>query len=145
MATETAGRSNDGDGRRRQASLLRLSTAIASAGEETEICHAVADGLYDEALGEFNKANKQPKAADAAHTDAEEHKAREGSAAGRCIRCSDAGNCDVLEEGDEGAERGVGGRLEGPQYRDALSEMADTIPAINWSKDAGLLLIQELT
>jgi PAS domain S-box-containing protein len=42
---------NDGDGRRRQAALLRLSTEIASAAEENEICHAVADGLYDEALG----------------------------------------------------------------------------------------------
>ena len=112
---------------------------------DTKAVKVNKEALYDEALGEFNKANKQPKAADAAHTDAEEHKAREGSAAGRCIRCSDAGNCDVLEEGDEGAERGVGGRLEGPQYRDALSEMADIIPAINWSKDAGLLLIQELT
>jgi PAS domain S-box-containing protein len=39
------------NGRRRQAALLRLSTAIAAAEEETEICHAVADGLYDEALG----------------------------------------------------------------------------------------------
>ena len=39
------------DGRRRQAALLRLSTAIAAAEQETEICHAVADGLYDEALG----------------------------------------------------------------------------------------------
>ena len=39
------------NGRRRQAALLRLSTTIAAAEEETEICHAVADGLYDEALG----------------------------------------------------------------------------------------------
>ena len=51
MATDTTGTSNDRDGRRRQAALLRLGTAIASAGEEDEICHAVADGLYDEALG----------------------------------------------------------------------------------------------
>jgi len=51
MATDSTGISNDGDGRRRQAALLRLGTAIASAAEENEICHAVADGLYDEALG----------------------------------------------------------------------------------------------
>jgi PAS domain S-box-containing protein len=51
MATEARGAGNDGDGRRRQAALLRLGTAIVTADEETEICHAVADGLYDEALG----------------------------------------------------------------------------------------------
>ncbi|HTT68939.1 MAG TPA: GAF domain-containing protein, partial [Gemmatimonadales bacterium] len=36
---------------RRQAALLRLSTAIASAETEVEICRAVAEGLHDEALG----------------------------------------------------------------------------------------------
>ncbi|MCL7926467.1 MAG: GAF domain-containing protein [marine benthic group bacterium] len=46
-----AGGGTGANGRRRQAALLRLSTAIAAAEEETEICHAVADGLYDEALG----------------------------------------------------------------------------------------------
>jgi len=51
MTTDTSGHPNDNAARRRQAALLRLGTAIASAVEETEICHAVADGLYDEALG----------------------------------------------------------------------------------------------
>jgi PAS domain S-box-containing protein len=36
---------------RRQAALLRLSTAIGSAETEGTICGAVVDGLYDEALG----------------------------------------------------------------------------------------------
>ncbi|MHC4235434.1 MAG: GAF domain-containing protein [Planctomycetota bacterium] len=36
---------------RRQAALLRLSTNIAAAGTEQEICEAVAQGLYDESLG----------------------------------------------------------------------------------------------
>ena len=36
---------------RRQAALLRLSTAIAAAESEVEICRAVARGLRDEALG----------------------------------------------------------------------------------------------
>ena len=36
---------------RRQAALLRLSTAIAAAETEVEICGAVAEGLHDEALG----------------------------------------------------------------------------------------------
>ncbi len=36
---------------RRQAALLRLSTAIGSAETESEICGAVVNGLYDEALG----------------------------------------------------------------------------------------------
>ena len=36
---------------RRQAALLRLSTAIAAAETEVEICRAVAEGLHDEALG----------------------------------------------------------------------------------------------
>src|SRR5210317_481076 len=51
MAAESSVRASDGDGRRRQAALLRLSTEIAAAAEENDICHAVADGLYDEALG----------------------------------------------------------------------------------------------
>ena len=36
---------------RRQAALLRLSTEIAAAESEVEICRAVARGLHDEALG----------------------------------------------------------------------------------------------
>ncbi|HSG82479.1 MAG TPA: GAF domain-containing protein [Gemmatimonadota bacterium] len=36
---------------RRQAALLRLSTAIGSAETEDTICRAVVDGLYDESLG----------------------------------------------------------------------------------------------
>jgi PAS domain S-box-containing protein len=40
-----------GDQARRQAALLRLSTAITAAETELEICRAVATGLYDEALG----------------------------------------------------------------------------------------------
>jgi len=36
---------------RRQAALLRLSTNIAAAGTESEICEAVVQGLYDESLG----------------------------------------------------------------------------------------------
>jgi PAS domain S-box-containing protein len=39
------------DGSRRQAALLRLSTAIAAAESETEICDAVVNGLRDPALG----------------------------------------------------------------------------------------------
>ncbi len=38
-------------GRHREAALLRLSTAIASAENESEICGAVAHGLQDAALG----------------------------------------------------------------------------------------------
>jgi len=40
-----------GDQGRRQAALLRLSTEIAAAEGEVEICRAVASGLHDEALG----------------------------------------------------------------------------------------------
>jgi PAS domain S-box-containing protein len=40
-----------GDQARRQAALLRLSTAITAAESELEICRAVATGLHDEALG----------------------------------------------------------------------------------------------
>lgn len=36
---------------RRQAALLRLSTAIAAAPEEEQICHAVVNGLQDEHIG----------------------------------------------------------------------------------------------
>ncbi len=36
---------------RRQAALLRLSTAIAAASEEDQICHAVVNGLQDEHIG----------------------------------------------------------------------------------------------
>ena len=41
----------DGSLARRQSSLLRLSASIASAHTEREVCHAVVDGLHDEALG----------------------------------------------------------------------------------------------
>ncbi|MDT8436220.1 MAG: GAF domain-containing protein [Gemmatimonadota bacterium] len=51
MSPAGLGERSGGTGSRRQAALLRLSTAIAAAEEETDICHAVADGLYDEALG----------------------------------------------------------------------------------------------
>lgn len=36
---------------RRQSALLRLSTGIARAQDEDEVCQAVVDGLHDEALG----------------------------------------------------------------------------------------------
>jgi len=36
---------------RRQSALLRLSTGIAAARDEEEVCRAVVDGLQDEALG----------------------------------------------------------------------------------------------
>ena len=36
---------------RRQSALLRLSTGIAAAQDEVEVCQAVVDGLHDEALG----------------------------------------------------------------------------------------------
>jgi len=36
---------------RRQSALLRLSTGIAAARDEEEVCKAVVDGLQDEALG----------------------------------------------------------------------------------------------
>ena len=42
---------NDSTGRLREAALLRLSTAIAAADSEREICRAVAQGLQDAALG----------------------------------------------------------------------------------------------
>ena len=51
MTGSRSDRSGNGGGRQRQAALLRLGTAIAAADQENEICHAVADGLYDEALG----------------------------------------------------------------------------------------------
>ncbi len=38
-------------GERRQSALLRLSTGIAVAHDEAEICHGVVDGLRDDALG----------------------------------------------------------------------------------------------
>ncbi|HEX9690968.1 MAG TPA: GAF domain-containing protein [Gemmatimonadales bacterium] len=41
----------NGHAARRQAALLRLSTAIASAHDEREVCQAVVEGLHDEALG----------------------------------------------------------------------------------------------
>jgi len=36
---------------RRQSALLRLSTAIAAAGDEGDICQAVVEGLQDESVG----------------------------------------------------------------------------------------------
>ena len=36
---------------RRQAALLRLSTAVTGAETEVDVCRAVVEGLYDEALG----------------------------------------------------------------------------------------------
>ena len=42
---------NDSTGRLREAALLRLSTAIAAAEAERDICRAVAHGLQDAALG----------------------------------------------------------------------------------------------
>ena len=36
---------------RRQAALLRLSTGIAAAHAEIDVCRAVVEGLHDEALG----------------------------------------------------------------------------------------------
>ena len=47
----SAGSEMSNDLGRRQAALLRLSTNIAAAGSEKEICEAVAQGLYDESLG----------------------------------------------------------------------------------------------
>ncbi len=49
----TAGRGSEarGNAARRQAALLRLSTNIAAADAEKEICEAVVQGLHDEALG----------------------------------------------------------------------------------------------
>ncbi len=44
-------RTRAGDPARRQAALLRLSTAVTAAEGEREICRAVAAGLHDEALG----------------------------------------------------------------------------------------------
>ena len=42
---------SDATGRLREAALLRLSTAIAAADTERDICKAVAHGLQDAALG----------------------------------------------------------------------------------------------
>jgi PAS domain S-box-containing protein len=39
------------DAARRQAALLRLSTAIAAAEDEDQICHAVVNGLQDKNIG----------------------------------------------------------------------------------------------
>jgi PAS domain S-box-containing protein len=49
-AAKTRRRATGGQGRR-QAALLRLSTEIAAAESEVDICRAVANGLHDEALG----------------------------------------------------------------------------------------------
>ncbi len=46
---------NGGNGQtsleRRQSALLRLSTRIAAAHDETEVCRSIVDGLHDDALG----------------------------------------------------------------------------------------------
>ena len=42
---------SDTDVRRRQAALLRLTTAIAAAADETDVYRSVVQGLHDEALG----------------------------------------------------------------------------------------------
>jgi hypothetical protein len=47
---------------------------------DTKAVKVKEEALYDVALGEFNEANKQSKAANTAHTNAKEHEAREGSA-----------------------------------------------------------------
>jgi PAS domain S-box-containing protein len=49
--TAPGSRSDAASGRHREAALLRLSTAIAIADTEPEICKAVVDGLQDAALG----------------------------------------------------------------------------------------------
>src|ERR1043166_8717178 len=43
--------STNGAMARRQSALLRLSSAIAAATDEQQICDAVVNGLQDEALG----------------------------------------------------------------------------------------------
>jgi PAS domain S-box-containing protein len=51
-ARATGARRNSTGGQgRRQAALLRLSTAVTAAESEVDICRAVAKGLLDEALG----------------------------------------------------------------------------------------------
>jgi PAS domain S-box-containing protein len=50
-APSTRPRADATSGRHREAALLRLSTAIAAAETERDICKAVADGLQDPALG----------------------------------------------------------------------------------------------
>ena len=50
-AAPAARRPKGGDPARRQAALLRLSTAITAAESELEVCRAVATGLQDAALG----------------------------------------------------------------------------------------------
>ncbi len=44
-------RGREGDLKRRQAALLRLTTAIAAATDEAEVYRSVVNGLHDEALG----------------------------------------------------------------------------------------------
>jgi PAS domain S-box-containing protein len=53
MTTEPApaGPTRSADAQSRQAALLRLSTAIAAAREEDDVCNAVVEGLNDAALG----------------------------------------------------------------------------------------------
>ncbi|MBI4545002.1 MAG: GAF domain-containing protein, partial [Gemmatimonadetes bacterium] len=55
MPTRRAGRSAPPPGRRdlarRQAALLRLSTQLAAAHDENELCRCIVDGLHDRELG----------------------------------------------------------------------------------------------
>jgi PAS domain S-box-containing protein len=53
MTTEPVptGPTRSADAQSRQAALLRLSTAIAAAREEDDVCNAVVEGLNDAALG----------------------------------------------------------------------------------------------
>ena len=112
---------------------------------DTKAVKVNKEALYDGALGEFNEANKQSKAADAAHTDAEEHEAREGSAADGVFDAATRSITTYAKKAREAsAEELEDDKKIIKTERDALSEMADAIAAINWSKDAGLLLIQEL-
>ncbi|MFQ5549874.1 MAG: hypothetical protein ACE5FJ_01395 [Gemmatimonadales bacterium] len=51
MRTETDRTDGRSDIARRQAALLRLSTEIAAAHDEHDVCRSVVSGLHDEALG----------------------------------------------------------------------------------------------
>ena len=93
----------------------------------------------------FNKANKQSKAADAAHTDAGEHEAREGSAADGVFDAATRSIAMYSKKATRALNKEWADDLKIINTeRDALSEMADAIAAINRFKDVGLLLSQEL-
>jgi hypothetical protein len=103
------------------------------------------EALYDVALGEFNEANKQSKAANVAHTNAEEHEAHEGSAANGVFDAATRSIATYSKKATKVLNKECADDLKIINtQRNALSEMADAIAAINWSKDVGLLLIQEL-